>query len=103
MALSLMLLQIPFLEGKITTAILLVNFNLFNVLGSVASDAIMVIYSRRDPVHGSSDLQTFHVFSISVGGIAGSIISSYANEKYSPYSVLTFISFVSFFHFILAF
>ena len=100
---SLLLLQVPFLEDKICTAVLLMTFNLFNVLGSVASDAIMVIYARRDPVHGSSDLQTFHVFSISIGGIAGSIVSSYANEKFSPYHVLSFIALISFFYFVLAF
>ena len=100
---SLLLLQVPFLEDKIYTAILLISFNLFNVLGSVASDAIMVIYARRDPVHGSSDLQTFHVFCLSIGGIAGSISSSYANEKFSPYHVLSFIALISFFYFVLAF
>jgi len=63
----------------------------------------MVMYARRDPEHGSSDLQTLHVISVCCGGISGSIIASVANEEFHPYVIFNFYALISILHSILAF
>ena len=100
---SLFWLQIPIFSGKYWALFLLMLFNLFNAIADVVTDAIMVIYARRDPEHGSSDLQTLHIISLSIGGITGSVVASYANEYFHPYYVFSFYAWISVFHTILAY
>ena len=100
---SLILIQVNVFQSKYCIIFFLVVFNLFSALSAVVTDAIMVIYARRDPEYGSSDLQTLHIIAFSVGGIAGSIISSYANEHFHPYYIFTFYWLISLLYTIFAY
>ena len=70
----LILIQIGAFQSKYCILVLLFMYNLFGALSGVVSDVIMVIYARRDPEHGSSDLQSINSISFSAGGIFGSVI-----------------------------
>lgn len=54
----------------------------------------MVTSSRKDPVHGSSDLQTLHIVSICLGGIFGSSVASVATQYLHPFYIFTMYAFM---------
>ena len=103
MWLWLILIQLDIFQSKYWILIFLIIFNLFSALSGVVTDAIMVIYARKDPEYGSSDLQTLHIIAFSFGGILGSIIASYANENFHPYYIFSFYSCISLLYTLLAF
>lgn len=82
---------------------MLFTFNLFNAIADVVIDAIMVTIARKDPEHGSADLQSLHVVSVCVGGITGSVIASYVNDHFHPYTVFSFYAIMSLLTSVLAF
>ena len=85
---SLIIMQLPGCQTKFITISWLLIYNIFQAIGDVVGDAIMVTCARKDPVHGSSDLQMVHIVSVWLGGISGSVISSYANENFHPFIIL---------------
>ena len=85
---SLVVLQLPGFQNKYVTIWWLVLYNIFQAIGDVVGDAIMVTWARKDPVYGSGDLQMIHVVSVWIGGISGSIIASYANVYFHPFVIL---------------
>ena len=85
---SLIVLQLPGFQNKYVTIWWLVLYNIFQAIGDVVGDAIMVTWARKDPVYGSGDLQMIHVVSVWIGGISGSIIASYANVYFHPFVIL---------------
>ena len=84
MMMTMIAIQMPAFQTKYTTLACLFLFNIFNAVADVVTDAIMVTCARKDPINGSSHLQTLHVISVGVGGVIGSLVSSYANEVFHP-------------------
>lgn len=82
---------------------MLLSFNIFNAVADVVIDAIMVTYARKDPEHGSADLQTIHNLSNCIGGITGSVVASYANERFHPYTIFSFYAVLALMTSVLAF
>ena len=88
MMLSLIILQLPGIQNKYVALTCLIVYNIFQAIADVVTDAIMVIWARKDPVYGSSDLQMLHVVCVGMGGVFASILSSFANMYFHPYVIL---------------
>lgn len=89
MVLSLFLLTLPIMQNKYLTLMMLMIYSISTSVADVVCDAIMVTSSRKDPEHGSSDLQTLHVVWIWLGGIFGSAIASVTTEYLHPFYIFT--------------
>lgn len=50
----------------------------------VVLDAYMVAQSRKDPLHGSEDLQSYSWTLLSIGGIMGSLFAAFFTEYLTP-------------------
>ena len=87
MVLSLFILTLPFMQNKYLTLLMLMIYSISTSVADVVCDAIMVTSSRKDPDHGSSDLQTLHVIWIWLGGIFGSAIASITTEFLHPFYI----------------
>ena len=79
--LSLIVLSFGVLDNAgAITGLLFIN-SLFIAMTDVVIDAIMVAQSRRDPIHGSENLQSYSWIMLSIGGIFGSIMAGYFTEN----------------------
>ena len=63
----------------------------------------MVNSSRKDLIHGSSDLQTLHIISISIGGIIGSSVASVVTTILHPYAIFSIYIIMGLLYIIFAF
>lgn len=75
--------------NEVYAAVFLTMMSLSVAGMDVIVDSIMVIQSRKYPVNGSEELQTYSWLCLSFGGICGSLAAAVLTEHYHPnYSFL---------------
>ena len=77
----------------VTTMLFLNSLN--SAFLDVVVDALMVTQSRKDPEHGSEDLQGLSWSLLAIGGILGAICSAFFTEYLQPFHTFLACSFFS--------
>lgn len=81
---TLMMLCLRVADDEITITAMLFISSLSTAFTDVVIDACMVAQSRKDPKHGSEDLQSYSWTLLSIGGILGSLLAAFFTEFLKP-------------------
>lgn len=71
---------------KYIIALILTVFSMTGAFNDVIIDALMVQEARKDPKHGSQDLNSYSYLWMSTGGIVGSLLAAFFTQYMSPHA-----------------